>query len=233
LHFHNFQNPHNYNNDKNSRRIRKGFASSKSHNIVIVDGQDYHEGDTRLTRYQDTQAYSFIEAENSKYPHVTYKRAILLLKPNLVIVIDHLISNDRKPHQYDLLFHFPPNRQLDLNGNHLNMATENGSGLQMRIKSMHSISSSIIKGQMEPYFQGWATIAHSRKIPAPALQIRQQGEHCWYVTLIKPFQGKASSEMDADVTISEDRGWEITLGADFGNRKIHIPATGYPKVLDR
>jgi hypothetical protein len=39
--------------------------------------------------------------------------------------------------------------------------------------------------------------------------------------------------MDADVTISEDRGWEITLGADLGNRKIRIPAIRYPEVLER
>jgi hypothetical protein len=39
--------------------------------------------------------------------------------------------------------------------------------------------------------------------------------------------------MDAGMTIDAEIGWEITLGSDFGNRKIHIPATGYPKVLDR
>jgi hypothetical protein len=39
--------------------------------------------------------------------------------------------------------------------------------------------------------------------------------------------------MDADVTISEGRGWEITLGADFGNCKINIPEKGYPLVSDR
>jgi hypothetical protein len=163
LHFHNFQNPHNYNNDENSRRIRKGFVSSKSHNIVIVDDQDYQAGDTRLIRYHNTPVFSFIEAENARYPHVTYKRAILLLKPDLVIVFDHLTSNDLIEHQYDLFFHFPPNSQENLDGDHVNMLTENGSGLYMRFKSMHAISSSIIQGQVEPYFQGWATIAHSKK----------------------------------------------------------------------
>ena len=225
--------PYNFNKDENSRRIQRGLVSSKSHNLVIVDSQDYQDGDTRLIRYQDTKAYSFIEAENSKYLHVTYKRAILLLKPDLVIVIDNLTSSDRREHQYDLLFHFPPNSQIDLNGDRLNMSTENGSGLHMRVKSSQAISSSIIKGQMEPYFQGWATIAHSKKIPAPALQIRQEGVHCWYVTLIKPFQGKSSISMNADVTINAEKGWEIALGADLGNYKIHIPATGYPIVLDR
>jgi hypothetical protein len=113
------------------------------------------------------------------------------------------------------------------------MSTQSGSGLQMRVKSMHPISSSIIKGQIEPNFQGWATIAHSKKIPAPALQIRQEGEHCWYVTLIKPYHGKGSVAMDAAATINDENEWEITLGADLGNLKIRIPATGYPKVLDR
>jgi hypothetical protein len=225
--------PYNYNNDDNSRRIRRGFASSKSHNIVTVDSQDYGDGDTRLIRNQDTKVYAFIEAENSKYRNVTYKRAIMFLKPDLVIVIDYLTSNDRTEHQYDLFFHFPPNSQIDLNGDNLNMSTENGSGLRMRVKSMHTISSSIIKGQVEPYFQGWATTAHSKKIPAPALQIRQEGEHCWYVTLMKPYHGKSSISMDADAAINEEKGWEITLGADLGYHKIHIPATGYPKVLDR
>jgi hypothetical protein len=225
--------PYNFNKDKNSNRIRRGFVSSKSHNIVTVDSQDYHPGNTKLIRYQDTQVYSFIEAENSKYPNVIYKRAILLLKPDLVIIIDHLTSNDRTEHQYDLLFHFPPNSQIDLNSDRLNMSTENGSGLNMRIMSMHTISSFIIKGQVEPYFQGWATIAHSKKVPAPALQIHQEGEHCWYVTLIKPYRGESSIAMDADAIINAEKGWEITLGADLGNRKIRIPATGYPKVLDR
>ena len=225
--------PYNYNMDKNSLRIRKGFDSSKSHNIVTVDSQDYHPGDTRLLRYHDTQTYSFIEAENVKYPHVIYKRAILLLKPDVVIVIDHLTSNDQTKHQYDLLYHFPPNSQIDLNGDRLNMSTENGSGLHMRIMSMHSISSSIIKGQVKPYFQGWATMAHSKKIPAPAMQIRQDGEHCWYVTLIKPYLGEGSISMDADAIINAEKGWEIALGADLGYRKIHIPATGYPNVLNR
>jgi hypothetical protein len=225
--------PYNFNKDKNSRRIRSGFFSSKSHNIVTVDSQDYNDGDTKLIRYLDTQTYSYVEAENSKYPHVKYKRAIMLLKPDLVIVIDNLKSNDRKAHQYDLFFHFPPNSQIELNGDQINMSTENGSGLHMRIKSMQAISSSIIKGQEKPYLQGWVTIAHSKKIPAPALQIRQEGEHCWYVTLIKPYHNKSATSMDADATINEENGWEITLGANLGNRKIHIPATGYPKVLDR
>jgi hypothetical protein len=225
--------PYNYNSDENSRYIRRGFESSKSHNIVIVDGRDYRDGDPRLIRYQDTQVYTFIEAENLKYPHVIYKRAILLLKPDLVIVIDHLKSSDRKAHQYDLIFHFPPNSQIDLSGDQLSMSIENGAGLHMRVKSMHTVSSSIIEGQEQPFFQGWATIAHSKKIPAPALQIRQKGEHCWYVTLIKPYRGKSAISMDADVTINAESEWEITLGVDLGNQKIHIPVVGYPKVLDK
>ena len=225
--------PYNYNNDDNSRRIRKEFASTKSHNIVTVDNRDYRDGDTRLIRYQDTKIYSFIEAENSKYRNVTYKRTIMLLKPDLVIVIDSLTSDDRKEHQYDLFFHFPPNSQIELNGDQLNMSAENGAGLRMRVKSMHAISSSIIKGQMQPYFQGWVTKAHSKKIPAPALQIRQEGEYCWYVTLLKPYYGKSSVQLDADVTIDEEKGWEIKLGANLGYRKIHIPTTGYPEVFDR
>lgn len=225
--------PYNYNRDDNSLRIRREFASTKSHNIVTVDSQDYRDGDTRLIRYQDTKVYAFIEAENSKYRNVTYKRAIMLLKPDLVIVIDYLTSDDHTEHQYDLFFHFPPNSQIILNGDQLNMSAENGAGLRMRVKSMHTISSSITKGQMEPSFQGWATIGHSKKIPAPALQIRQEGGHCWYVTLIKPYYGKSSIRLDADVTLNEEKGWEITLGADLGYYKIRIPPTEYPEVLDR
>jgi hypothetical protein len=206
--------PYNYNKDKQSLRIRRGFESSRSHNMVIVDSQDYHPGDTNPIRYHDTRTYSFIEAENSKFPHVTYKRAILLLKPDLVIIFDHLTSNDRKSHQYDLIFHFPPNSRVKLSGDHLNMSTEMGSGLHMQVKSMHTTSSSIINGQVEPYFQGWAMIAHSKKISAPALQIRQEDKHCWYVTLIKPYHGKGWIAMDADVNLNADKGWEISLGAD-------------------
>jgi hypothetical protein len=38
--------------------------------------------------------------------------------------------------------------------------------------------------------------------------------------------------MDADVTISAEKEWEITLGADLEYRKIRIPAKGYPYVSD-
>jgi hypothetical protein len=108
--------PYNFNKDKNSRYITKGLASSKSHNIVIVDNQDYQYGDTKLIRYHDTQFYSFIEAQNAKYPKVTYKRAILLLKLDLVIVIDHLRSSDRTKHQYDLIFSLSTQQSNRFNG---------------------------------------------------------------------------------------------------------------------
>jgi hypothetical protein len=66
----------------------------------------------------------------------------------------------------------------------------------------------------------------------PALQIRQKGQHCWYVTIIKPHHGKGEIAIDADVTMSAEKEWEITLGADLEYRKIRIPAKGYPYVSD-
>jgi hypothetical protein len=50
---------------------------------------------------------------------------------------------------------------------------------------------------------------------------------------MKPYHGKGWKAMDAEVTINAGKGWEIILGADLGNRKITIPAKGYPQVLGR
>jgi len=39
--------------------------------------------------------------------------------------------------------------------------------------------------------------------------------------------------MDTDVAVNAEGEWEITLGADLGNKKIYIPAVRYPEVLGK
>jgi hypothetical protein len=58
--------PYNYNKKD---KTRAEFISSKSHNLVVVDSQDYRPGNTLVTRYHNTPVYSFIESKNSKYPN--------------------------------------------------------------------------------------------------------------------------------------------------------------------
>jgi hypothetical protein len=146
-------------------------SSTRAHNTVRVDGQDqnrrknytWQAGDIKQLSgmtYRHEESFDFAQGEyNEGYgpaadKSVTHRRGVLFLKkPPLgldpfFVVIDRFLSEENKPHKYDVLWHFDENP--------LELSLERVSS--QAITLIHSGGPggmTITRGQERPEWQGW------------------------------------------------------------------------------
>jgi hypothetical protein len=173
---------------------RKYFVGSQGHNTVLVDGmsQIRRWSEKHMTPKVATESYAtwisgkdfdYVEAiydegyaefelKRPKSPRriddVVHMRRVLFVKPDYWVVIDELKGD--KPHDYQLLFHCPPEiivreaekQALILGKQH------RGPVLCIVPASPQDISVSWLTGQQDP-IQGWYSLDHHQKTPSSAI----------------------------------------------------------------
>ncbi|NQT12850.1 MAG: hypothetical protein HQ582_08875, partial [Planctomycetes bacterium] len=97
----------------------------------------------------------------------THTRAVLFLKPDYFVIIDR-VEADQRSHGYRMKYQFHDQLAADAAGA-LVKGTKDGRPLIVVAPSRSDLVLSIIKGQTEPYYEGWHLHSAEEGSPAPAL----------------------------------------------------------------
>ncbi|MGO4497593.1 alginate lyase family protein [Paenibacillus sp. 2RAB27] len=173
--------------------MRRYVLSTRSHNTVRVDGSDqnrriaYRWMDEDINVLTDAQWYSsevfdwvqgiYNEGYGSQAQiRVTHSRSVLFLKNDPLVspcflVIDRLTPQDEQSHNYEFLWHLHSESAAvqGLNSFTLNHESPN---LSLVTNRMDNLTATIIKGHIEPEWQGWKntdTFAQGEYAPAPTV----------------------------------------------------------------
>ena len=194
-----------------SSDCRKYVLSTRAHNTIRVDG--FEQNRRRTYRWKDEDINVKADVEFSTSPArdrahsvykdgygpqqkpVTHDRTVLFLKeePGLApffVVIDRLSAPNDRPHAFEIMWHLEECK-LAIDGQ--NFTGDFGDGLGLAAATSDaSAKITDMKGQHEPYFQGWMPIwvggpHEHRPIPTPVVQGTFSGAKR-IVTVLYPYR---------------------------------------------
>ena len=135
-----------------------------------TSGAQAAEGAIRGLVEMDAEDYSLVSGEVDLSAGATGRRVILLLKPDLLVVVDMLAATDAQSHLYSLLYHLPPHAEVTAGRS--GVVTAGDARLGYSIAAGQPLTASIVRGQTAPLL-GWVTTAGTRS--GPVLRFDQLG----------------------------------------------------------
>jgi hypothetical protein len=204
---------------------RRDFFGSLAHNMAVVgDGSD-RQGTVAHLFEDDHPGSTVVAATVEIGGKALDRRAVVLLKPNTLVIVDLLQATDGRSHPYQLLYHLPPGSSVTHDGlGGVVNAGPAAMGFQVATESAGVLS--VVEGQHDPLL-GWVThgvIGFKR--PAPVLEFAQHAKTAWYVTAIQPaFAGDASIP-SLDVREGPAGALQITVTANGQSSIIVVDRDG-------
>jgi hypothetical protein len=163
-----------------SSKERQYVASTRAHNTVMIDGEDYKID----SKYYYESALELQEEKNGifilktslqrKDIDVEHHRIILYKPTEFLIVVDSLSSQTKR--EYKQIWHF--HEDLEITQEEKGFKTFIKDDIVMNIKPMvlskgrfvTNQNVALIKGQTEPELQGWRSLKYKEMIPNYALE---------------------------------------------------------------
>ncbi len=155
------------------------FRSSFSHNVILVNGKGQNAGPT-VADAPLIDGLNYLHGENYDYAYGTFKdgfeeveadvihsRSVLYIHNNCWIVMD-LIETDQ-PIDVEALWHFAPELPVKMNGLEAVSSLETGPNLKIIPVTNPAWQTTIIKGQEEPFKEGWYSETYGKKEPNPTV----------------------------------------------------------------
>lgn len=153
------------------------FRGSFSHNVILVDGAGQNAGpfyvDKQLKEgvdYVNTQEFDYAKDTFSSGfmdvdGDIDHTRAVMYVKDKYWVVVDH-VATDRS-RMIETLWHYAPDVNAVIEENQI-LSDDAGMG-NLRIVPAGNVNwdVEIIKGQTEPYYQGWYSETYGKKEPNP------------------------------------------------------------------
>ena len=206
---------------------RDAFTGASAHNTVVVDAADEVSGNVAIDRKLNRAGYAFITGVHETSEAVQHRRTVLLVKPELVLVFDELISMDGARHRYDLLYHLPPDAAVQALGSTV-VLTKGSVAMGLAVAAGEDVSLAIREGETDPLF-GWVATGNAKREPAPVLDFGQEGATAWYVTAIVP--ATATDAFPPDLTAERtSNGFSIEVEDGRRHWQIELPDEGEPTI---
>lgn len=194
------------------------FHGTSGQNTVVVDGTDQRIGSATAGAFLEGEGYAYQSAEHELYNGVSHQRAMALLGHNIVLIVDHLVSD--KEHRYDQMFHLFPEANLDING--LNV-TGSGSDPNQSI-TIHQllpegIALSSGRGN-DSSPRGLYSAEYGVAIPNYSILYQQHGKTASYITLLEI--GKPDKNLMAEVSADQST---VNIRTSEGKYSINISSS--------
>ncbi|MCI0547883.1 MAG: heparinase II/III family protein [Candidatus Rokubacteria bacterium] len=173
------------------------FLATRAHSTVVVDDQSQEIGESVVRHWQRSPGHDGIVAEHRSYPGVLHRRAVILIRPDLFLVVDRLESDRR--HRYAQLFHLAPALIPTLSG--LAVATTRaiageGPTLTMLPLVVDGLGATLHRGAMDPR-QGWVTTGEEQMVPASVVAYHRDDSVATFATLLVPERRGAAEPVAA------------------------------------
>lgn len=200
------------------KKAHADFVSARAHNVVVVDNDADSCGGATLLSSGDGDDAMFVSARCNDTSRVSQQRAVIVLKPELVLILDRLVSRDGKPHKFELYEHLPPGASIESRGSSVTIGTNSG-GAALTLHSSPSADVDVIDNELEPRI-GWVTTGYLKRTPARVLRTTTQARNAWFATLVTSAQSAPQIDLAGDtkdriqVDVSEQHNsWRVTLDA--------------------
>jgi hypothetical protein len=175
------------------------FRGTSAHNTVVVDGMDQKPYSAETGVFLEGEGYAYQSAEHELYDGVSHQRAVALLGHNLVLIVDHLISD--KEHKYEQMFHLFPEASLDVNGLTVTgSSSDPNQSVTIYQLLPEGIAANSVKGQDSPP-DGWCSKQFGVAIPNYCISYEQHGKVASYITLLEI--GQHDKNMVAEVSADQ------------------------------
>ncbi len=155
------------------------FRSSFSHNVILVDGNGQKAGATRakaplvegedfVHREEYDYAFgSFLDGFENVKGTVSHSRSVLYLHDKYWVVLDHIDTEQQRKLQ--VLWHYAPDCEVVLDGNNVTSANKENANLRIVPSGNVNWEMEIVKGQEEPFKQGWYSANYGSREPNPTV----------------------------------------------------------------
>ena len=208
-----------------ARELRDHFRHTAAHNALVVDGASSSNvagtfswstaARCEAREWLSRPRFDFFEGEHDGYGRlpdpVTHRRSVLFLKGDYFVIRDE--ADARAGHRYELRFHFAPDAQAQVEGEHsaVRLGDESLPGIELHAQG---------GGRWRPE-EGWVSPCYGTRVAAPVWTFEAEGEGPQdFVTVVVP---RAAGAEDAHVlSLTHDGG-----GAHF----LEVEADGARDLL--
>lgn len=175
-------------------RHRDYVVSSRAHNVVLIDGQNFSGWDSGIEAFEASSNYTMIRASHRNHPGFEHTRWIVHLPPTKFLLVDDLrpdLSDPpaRRDHTFEQLFHFGAAIAVEADGDDggitatAALSEGNTDCPQLRITQLHgAVDAHVATGQRQPML-GWHSPDVGVLEPSPAVSFTTAGPGALYVTL--------------------------------------------------
>jgi hypothetical protein len=171
---------------------REYVISTKAHNCILIDNMDYSMDsafyyDSTVKEYDEKDGVFIVKTSlQRKDFEVLHDRLILYKPKEFLVVIDKMKSAIERT--YNQIWHF--HQDLEISKENNLFKTEINENNKMKIIPMVykndrfviNDNVKLIKGQTEPYMQGWRSLKYREMIPNYALENEIQAKNSLLVT---------------------------------------------------
>ncbi len=213
-------------------KFRRYATSSKSHNVILIDGKGQAPGPRRAEKplsekyYRITDEYDYAMGAFDDFIDLKgeckHTRRLFYVRGDMWVVIDE-IKTDR-PREIETLWHWHPDCNVKVEGE--NVFTDNERGnLQIIPVGNQDWKITFIKGQEQPEIQGWYSKEYNTYQPNVAsvysTQIKGDSKFIWVLfpseKVVKDLKAEVVSENDdeLDLKVYNGKGDEWIVNIPF------------------
>lgn len=191
------------------------FRKAAAHGVVLIDGQIPGTCDPTPLVAETTPAADFVAGEAPAGDGtVTHRRSVLFVKPDYVVVVDHLLGQG--PHRVTRTWHLPECEPLAA-----------GRTVQTPFTEGWNVSVTALDGAPVTMTKGWLPKGGADAKEAPVAEYHADvALPAVLVTVLRPFEGDAEKiAMQAELS-----GLVANIDVTVGGRSDRIRVT--PDVVD-
>lgn len=197
------------------------FHGTRSHNTVLVDGQDQLEGAAIAGASGTLANGAWATGRSALAADVRHARTVMVLDQGAVLVTDTLTAPT--VHVYEQLWHTYPGAGLALDGPSATLTNAAGGTLALVRQALPvGLESRDAFGETSPR-QGWISSAYGSMEPVHTAIYRRTGTSAYYATLILTGDRARSSVPATLVEVGEPTP---------GHRSLRLDASGIHTSID-
>jgi hypothetical protein len=215
---------------------RRFIKSTSAHNTLLIDGCVQNDDVKEFTEplsddtYQLAKTFDFARgAFTAGYHeadgHAAHTRTVVYVRGKYWVVIDH-VATDR-PRDVQALWHFHPECTVAIDGSDVASTDADKGNIRVISVGRSDWEIELIKGQEEPFIQGWYSREYNHKVAATCAVFKTRiSSDATFVWVLQPGRG-AVSQIHAEVLSSGNT--DVTL--KMGDTTLSIPIySGKPTV---
>ena len=148
--------------------FRKYFESRLAHNVIVPDDKDAPIGTTKLIDYGYEKESPFVVSEFTS-DNLQHRRRFKVNYPNEIDIDDTVRTQNHEKVKFSQLFHLPPDLSINIiNSNDVVISDNHGNTCHIH-QIQKGFSVKVIKGQTNPYIQGWYSELYGQKAESPVV----------------------------------------------------------------